>query len=240
MKLSGKRIVITGGTSGIGLELADQLAEHNDVIVVSRSPELSRPVSGKITLIQADLARQSQLESATDRIIRSYDSLDILINNAAIQNTPDLLHDDFEFDGIHHEVTVNFTAVCQLTAMLLPLLQRAPQAAIVNVNSGLALAPKRSSAIYCATKAALDSFSRSLAYQLEGTNISVQQAFLPLVDTAMTRGRGNGKLSAENTAGKIIEGIETDRTVNDIGKVKLLRLIMRLAPSLGRKIMRNN
>jgi short-subunit dehydrogenase involved in D-alanine esterification of teichoic acids len=122
--------------------------------------------------------------------------------------------------------------------LLLPALAHNNKAAILNINSGLALAPKTSSAIYCATKGALNIFSQSLRYQLEDTNINVHQAFLPLVDTAMTVGRGENKVTAEEAARAIIQGLEKNIQDHDIGKVKLLRVLLRLAPSMAQKIMK--
>ena len=114
------------------------------------------------------------------------------------------------------------------------------RAMIVNINSGLALAPKTESAVYCATKAALNTFSQSLGYQLEETNVTVKQAFLPLGDTAMTKGRGSGKLPPDKVAADIIDGMASNRTSIDIGKVKALRLIQRVAPGLAASIMRRS
>ena len=98
--------------------------------------------------------------------------------------------------------------------------------------------PKTTSAIYCATKGALNIFSQSLNYQLEDTNIDVQQVFLELVETPMSQGRGSAKISAKSAAQKIIEGIALGITEHNIGKVKLLRLLLRIAPSIARKIMK--
>ena len=136
---------------------------------------------------------------------------------------------------------MNFTAVCSLSYLLLPMLLRANQRAVIaNISSGLALAPKTNSAVYCATKAAMDAFSRSLSYQLEGSNVMMMQAFLPLVDTPMTQGRGSGKMSAAQAAMEILRGIEQGDRIRDIGKVKLLRLLLAVAPSLARRIMRGS
>ena len=111
-------------------------------------------------------------------------------------------------------------------------------ASIVNVNSGLGLVPKTSSAVYCGSKGGLNIFSISLGHQLAETNVKVVQAFLPLVDTKMTAGRGSGKLSAAEAAKEIIKAIESRRGIVDIGKVKLLRMIHRLSPSLATRIMK--
>lgn len=241
MKLYGKQIVITGGTSGIGLELVRKLAGANRVIVISKRRALPCDLLQgpyQVQLFHADLADRSAIELVVDQLQRQYSSIDMLINNAAIQCTPDFLSSHFNYDGIYSEIGVNFAAVCHLTYLLLPMLLATKEGAILNVNSGLAIAPKRSSAVYCATKSALDSLSRSLSYQLEDTSVNVHQVFLPLVETAMTKGRGAGKLDAEYVATKIINGVVQGKSVNDVGKVKLLRLMHYLMPVIARRIMR--
>ena len=86
----------------------------------------------------------------------------------------------------------------------------------------------------------MDVFSRSLGYQLEQTNIRVLQAFLPLVDTPMTHGRGTGKLTAQRAAQDIVLGIEQGKRINNIGKVKLLRVLLALTPRLARNVMKRS
>lgn len=243
MHLKNKHIVITGGTSGLGRELVRQLADCNQLIVIARpSAALDQLRSDypDIAIFEADLANQTQVVAAAEAIGQRYEVLDGLINNAAIQYTPEFRDDDFKFDSIASEIAVNLTTPCQICALLLPNLARAEEAFILNVNSGLGLVPKTSSAIYCATKGGLNIFSQSLANQLEGTGVRVAQAFLPLVDTAMTRGRGNGKLPADMVARTIIHGLARKRPEINVGKVKLLRPIARFLPSLARKIMKSN
>ncbi len=243
MKLNNKRIIITGGTSGIGLELVRQLCRDNEVIVISRSAALSGDTpeaETPVTVFQADLGSRVELEAVVNQIIRSYHSLDMLINNAAIQNTPEFLSDEFDYDGIQREIDINFTSICQLTYLMLPLLQKNDASVLLNINSGLGLSPKRASAIYCATKGALNIFTQSLRYQLADTSISVQQVFLPIVETAMTAGRGSGKLRANDVAKTIIDGIERDKLDHDIGKAKALRLLLRFAPFVARAILKNS
>lgn len=241
MLCTNKRIIITGATAGIGYQLSQQLHTANELIVIARDADkldkLAQTLPGIVTY-QADLADQTAVDEVAQAINTRFDSIDLLINNAAVQYTPTLLADDFDIDNLAHEINLNFTHVCRLTYRLLPALLHDKEAVILNVNSGLALAPKTSSAVYCASKAALNIFSQSLRYQLEASNIKVQQAFLELVDTGMTAGRGSHKMSAEVAAGKIIHGIERDIQDHAIGKVKLLRLLLRLAPSLAKKIMK--
>lgn len=242
MNLKDKHIVITGGTSGIGLELVRRLYTNNKLIVISRSSASLAALQNEfpnLVVYQAELSNGDQVRACAEKIAQQYDRIDMLINNAAIQYTPKFIDTDFDFESIATEITVNLTSPCQLIAKLLPNLQKAPEALIINVNSGLGLVPKTSSAVYCATKGGLNIFSKALANQLEGTTVNVKQVFLPLVDTAMTRGRGSGKLTPGAAADQIIEGITGRRKQIDIGKVKLLRLLDRFTPSLARTIMKS-
>ena len=245
MTFKNKHVVITGAASGIGLALLHQLSNANKISVVCRpSDNLDklRETYPSIDIYEADLADTNQVETAAEELIKSDQDIDFLINNAAVQYTPKFTDEDFRYDTIHREIAVNFTAICILTYLLMPLLLKDTRSTIVNINSGLGLVPKTSSAVYCATKGALNIFSKSLALQLEDTNVRVQQVFLPLVDTAMTRGRGRGKLSVEKAAADIIKGLE--KRANwasgdiDIGKVIALRFINRLSPRLAQRIMK--
>ncbi|MCU7844876.1 MAG: SDR family NAD(P)-dependent oxidoreductase [Candidatus Thiodiazotropha sp. (ex Monitilora ramsayi)] len=241
MRLKGKCIVISGGTSGIGRELVAQLYRDNRLIVVARNEEklgrLTSELPG-ITVLQADLAVSSDVEAVADAIIKRFGSIDLLINNAAVQYTPTFLDDEFRYETIAREIALNLTSVCSLSYLLLPALLHREEAAILNVNSGLALAPKTTSAVYCASKGGLNIFSQSLRYQLEHTNIRVLQVFLDLVDTPMTQGRGKHKMPPSAAAQRIIRGVERNIPNNNIGKVGLLRLLLRLSPTLARRILK--
>lgn len=239
--ISNKHIVITGGASGLGLELVRQLNRNNQITVIARpSAGLDRLRSDcrDVDVYEADLADMRSVEIAADQLLKSDRKIDILINNAAVQNTPRFIDSDFRYETIQREVDINFTSVCTLVYLLLPSLLQTGPSMIVNINSGLALVPKTGSAVYCATKAALNIFSQSLRYQLEATNIDVKQVFLPLVDTAMTEGRGSSKMTVDEAAADIIRGMSSSRTDINIGKVKALRIIHRIAPGLAAKIMK--
>jgi len=242
MKLIQKTIVITGGTSGIGLHLARTLSVNNNVIVIarpSRRLDCLAQMNQSLSVYPADLSDPNEYEQAVDFIVKKHKKIDVLINNAAVQHTATFLDDDFDYDTIKPEIHLNFTAICALSYLFLPaLLSNQHQSLIVNINSGLSLAPKTNSAVYCATKAAMNAFSQSLSYQLEDTNVDVVQAFLPVVDTPMTLGRGSNKMPAKEASSKIITGIENGKAAIDVGKVKILRLLFTLAPPLARKLMR--
>ncbi len=125
-----------------------------------------------------------------------------------------------------------------LIKLLLPALHAQPSAAIVNVSSGLALVPKQSAAVYCASKAGLHSFTTALRWQLEGSTIAVFEIMPPLVDTAMTAGRGRRKLSPDALAAEFWSGWCADRLVLPIGRTKQLVWLQRWLPHLAERIMR--
>ncbi len=240
MKLENKTIVLTGASSGIGLDLLRALGASNTVISLSRRapPEETVQAAPGSVHIGTDLSNWASVDAAIAAIIAGYpDGLHGLINCAAVQFQPQFTDPNFKRGSIATEIAVNLTSPAQLIHGLLGSLQKSDGSFILNVNSGLGIVPKAESAIYCATKAGLDNLSRGLRAQLNGTGVEVGQAFLPLVDTPMTQGRGSGKLSSQEVARQIIRGIELGKGDNDIGKAKLLRLINRLSPSTANRIM---
>ncbi|NQY25419.1 MAG: SDR family NAD(P)-dependent oxidoreductase [Campylobacteraceae bacterium] len=239
--MENQTVLITGGTSGIGYEIVKLLQQNNTLIIISKDMLKLKKLSEQfknIKIYQADLSNTSEIEVLSNTIIKDYKTINVLINNAGVQYHPTFLDEGFDYANIAKEITINFTSVCSLTYKLLPLLLNNPKASILNVNSGLALTPKTSSAIYCATKGALNIFTQALRYQLQKSNISVHQVFLELVDTKMSKGRGKNKISPENAAKQIIYGLEHNILDHDIGKVKLLRFLLRFFPSLAKNIMK--
>jgi uncharacterized oxidoreductase len=158
-----------------------------------------------------------------------------LINNAGIQNNGLLwLQSGAEID---HEIRINLTAPAILCACLIPML---PEhiGFVVNVTSGLAIAPKSTSAVYCATKAGLRNLTIGIRNQLKGNNqIAMIDVVLPLVDTPMTADRGSGKITAKAAANTIMRAIRSPQPVIWVGKAKLLAVVNWLAPSLAARIM---
>ena len=112
-------------------------------------------------------------------------------------------------------------------------------AAIVNITSALALVPKQSAPIYCATKAAMHNFTKALRYQLESTPIKVFEIIPALVDTEMTRGRGKGKITPEAMVDEALRGIESNKYEIRVAKTKILFALHRFLPSVAERIIRN-
>ena len=244
MKLRNNSILLTGGSSGIGLALMERLyALDNRLLVVARDAQKLAALQSQypgIDTFACDLAVAEEVDALRAYVEQRHPTLNILFNNAAVQYNYDFSSEKDILNKIDYEVQVNLVASLKLCALLLPLLLRNGQAAIVNISSGLAIAPKRSAPVYCATKAALHSFSKALRYQLEGSPLRVVEVLPPIVATPMTEGRGKGKISPEQLVEEFIRAFEGGKEEIYIGKSKLLYWVHRLAPSLAYRILKNN
>ena len=243
MNTSGNAVLITGGSSGIGLALAKQfLALRNKVIITGRDASKLEEIKHRLPELEykaCDLTDNASLDELVFLIEQKYRNLNVLINNAAVQynyqfvDEPDLIH------KVEYEIAANLTAPIKLTGLLLPVLLNNENSAVVNVSSGLFIAPKKTASVYCATKAAIHSYSKTLRYQLEGTGIRVFEIIPSLVDTPMTSGRGKSKISPDKLVNEFIKDFKADRFESYIGKTKLLCSVHRFSPQLADKIMKN-
>lgn len=240
MQLSNNKILITGATSGIGKAMAAQFCKlGNQVIAVGRNGEklalLAREYP-QILPFQCDISSQTALDRLVMFIEQEHPDLNVLINNAGIQYNYHFADEAHAVYKIEKEISTNLTAPLKLIALLLPVLQHQEHPAIVNVSSGLGLVPKSQAPVYCGTKAGIHIFSRSLRTQLE--KIKVFEIIPPLVDTAMTEGRGKGKISPQQLVDEFMVAFSRDKYEVYIGKTKWLQLINRIAPLLAHHIIK--
>ncbi|WP_327432660.1 SDR family oxidoreductase [Streptomyces sp. NBC_01236] len=177
MKMTGNTILITGGTSGIGLGLALRLHEAgNKVIVAGRRKELLDEITADHAGIDAlvlDVADPDSIARTRETVAASYPELNILVNNAGVMLRENLL-DPASLPVAEDHVTVNLLGTIRMTYAFLPLLVGKDDAAVVNVTSALAFVPLPITPTYNATKAALHSFSESLRVQLAQADAGVQ------------------------------------------------------------------
>jgi short-subunit dehydrogenase involved in D-alanine esterification of teichoic acids len=234
-----RTILLTGATSGVGAALCSLLlAQGHAVIAVSRRASRLEPRRALATF-DCDLSDPGAVRATTATILARHPDVGIVVNNAAVQHARALTDPGFDPADAIEEAQVNLVAPTLIAhAALATLLAADAPAAIVNVGSGLAFHPKRDTGLYCASKAALHSFSQSLRYQLEGTNVRVIEAILPLVDTPMTAGRGTGKLAADAAARAILAGIARGRDEIFVGKARLLRVLDAIVPAIPRKVLK--
>lgn len=239
-----RRTIVTGATSGIGYELAVQLADAGvSVIAIGRHRErLNRlaALSPRIEPVEADLSDRGSVHALATMLTARYDDIDGLINNAGVQYDERVDDPAYGVEQILRELDVNLAAPLVLTQQLLPTLRRQPAAAVVNVTSGLAYAPKRTAAVYSASKAGLRLFTEGLRVQSRGTSVRIVEAVMPLVDTPMTQGRGRGKVSAAWAAAQLIHGVRRGHAVVRIGKARALPYLQRWSPALLDRLMQGS
>lgn len=248
MELTNQKVLVTGGSKGIGLELARKfIALGNKVAICGRNRETllkAKSELGDIETIQCDLSNPEAVFVLAEQVKDKLGGLSILVNNAGVQKNYSFINGDIEeiIHDVAWEIQTNLTAVINLTSLCLPMLKLEDYAAIINVSSGLAITPKASAPVYCASKAAIHSFTQSLRYQCENEspNIQVFEVMPPLVDTHMTYGRGSKKLSPKQVADEAFRGLIRDKHKIYINKVKLLNIIHRISPVLSEKILRNS
>ncbi|GAC1483922.1 MAG: SDR family oxidoreductase [Flavisolibacter sp.] len=183
MKLTKNKILITGGASGIGLGLTERfIRENNKVIVCGRREVILKEVAEKfpsvITKI-CDLAIESDRVELYNWIKENHSDLNVLVNNAGIQNWISILDKGFYQQAIE-EITTNVVAPIHLTTLFTGLKSLDT---IINVTSGLAFVPLSKVPVYCATKAFMRSFTLSLRHNLKAKNIEVIEMIPPALNT---------------------------------------------------------
>ena len=249
MQLEGIKALVTGGSSGVGRALAERLATLGATVIITgrdraRLDAVADMHQGKIIPVVADLADPAAVDALIATLQLNHPDLALLVNNAGVQYLLDIAGDvpQKTLALAREEIAVNLTAPAALTIGLAPILKRQRQSTIVNIFSGLAISPKTIAPIYCATKAALGSLTRTTRYRMQDGKlpIRVMHVVLPLVDTPMTTGRGSGKMKPEAVADTIAEGISKDRDEVWIGKARIQRLLAAMSPGLAVKLLRNS
>ena len=186
MDLSSSTVLITGGASGIGLALAERLLRAgSEVIICGRREEKlweAQEAHPELKIRVCDVARDEERLALFEWAVGEHPGLNVLVNNAGIQRYLQLIQPE-EWERSREEIAINLEAPLHLSALFIPHLQRQQRPAIINVTSGLAFVPMARAPIYCATKAALHSFTLSLRHQLADTPIEVIEVIPPAVNT---------------------------------------------------------
>lgn len=187
MKMTGNMILITGGGSGIGRGLAEAFHKQgNQVVIAGRRQqaldEVTAANSGMKSIL-LDINDRDSIHSLSQQVVQDYPGLNVLINNAGIAKVEDLKSPPDYLKDAEEAVITNLLGPIRLTAALLPLLQNQPHSAVLTVSSGLAFVPFAQTPTYCATKAAIHSYSTSLRHQLKSTTTEVIEIIPPYVQT---------------------------------------------------------
>lgn len=232
--------LVTGGTSGIGEAICAALVERGArVVSCGTNPERVAALDARerTSAIQCDLTEPEDVRALFDHVERTMGRLDLLVCCAGIQRERDVSH-GLDLEDVEREIALNLTAPIRLVDGALPWLLESPQPTVVNVTSILALSPKQSAPVYCATKAALASWTTTLRWQLEPQGVRVVELVPPLVETPMTEGRAVDAIPPEEVARELMKALdEPQRTRVAVGKAKVASWLHRVSPgALSRRL----
>ncbi|SHM79229.1 uncharacterized oxidoreductase [Chitinophaga jiangningensis] len=215
MNTTANTILVTGGSAGIGLELAKALlAAGNTVIITGRDAARLKAAEAALPGVhtfRGDVAHPADVDALVQHLHNHHPALNIIVNNAGYANLNNLLDDTDTFEKAGREMLTNYLSIIRLNEKLLPLLRLQPEAAIVNVSSIVAFAPGSRLATYAASKAALHSYSQSLRVALKPAGIKVFELMPPLVNTEFSAeiGGQNG-IPATQVAEEFLAALATD------------------------------
>jgi uncharacterized oxidoreductase len=234
LDVGGNTVLVTGGATGIGFALAEKFVNAGSVVIVcGRRKSKLQAAKEKLPALhvrQCDTSVESERRSLLRWATRRFPDLNILVNNAGIQRQM-----DFKSPTVNKpvsprddEVTINLAASIRLCALFAPVLLKRKKAAIVNISSGLAFVPIAMMPVYCATKAAIHSFTISLRHQLRGTSVRVIEAAPPTTDTELDASFAGEEeqayrgISPQEVAAAIMEGMKADKQEILIGQAQRL------------------
>jgi len=191
MKLSNRTVLVTGGTGGIGLGIAEAFhRSKSKVIICGRDREKLSMLEKRlpeITALPCDVGDALQRENLAVQVLRRFPNLDILVNNAGIQRYIDLRKGYDDLKSGEDEIAINFISTVELTALFIGHLLKRPSAAVINVGSALGFMPMVNTPVYSATKAAIHIYSLVLRQQLKDTSVKVIEIIPPMVDTGLNK-----------------------------------------------------
>jgi uncharacterized oxidoreductase len=238
MKLSGRTILITGGSAGIGLAFALKFLDlGNEVIVTGRRRVVLDEVKAKhpkLHSIQSDVAEPVQTAALAARVKSDFPKLDVLMNNAGIMLNKNLKTPAADLAELMAEMNVNVGGAIRTTSAFIDIL-KANKGTVINTSSALAFVPFPSAPIYSASKAAIHSYTQSLRFQLEETGVEVIELMPPVVKTDMTaelaEGVGVTMITTEELVRQSFAALEAGALEIRPGQSKQLAFMRRVAPN---------
>lgn len=213
MNLANNKILITGGATGIGLGLTERFIKENNTVIIcgrreSALNEVAEKFPGVITKV-CDIANEADRIELFNWIAANHPDLNVIVNNAGIQNWMNITDDDF-YAKAESEIAINIAAPLHLTQLFLKL--KSPNT-IMNVTSGLAFVPLSKVPVYCGTKAFMRSFTLSLRHQLKSTSTEVIEIIPPALNTDLgAPGIHDGHPSVGDFVESIFEQLKAGKT----------------------------
>ncbi|WP_313385176.1 SDR family oxidoreductase [Chishuiella sp.] len=238
MNLTNKTILITGGTSGIGLEATRQFLKlGNKVIVTGRNKSKLNDLKKmfpQVIIFQSDVSKEEDaIQLYND--IKELGGIDILYNNAGVGiNQLNLGSENKKhLEGAIYEMDVNYFGIIRLNNLFIEMLKSRSESAIINTTSILSIVPSVSEATYSASKTALSFYTKTLRSHLQSINSSVKifELLPPLVDTDMVKDRTDKKISTQQLVESLIKGMEQNNYTIRVGASKIIYTLNRIMPN---------
>lgn len=236
MKTTNNTILITGGGSGIGFEIAKLLSPDNHVIITGRNAEKIQKAASQLqntTAIASDITNEADVNALVAKLKSDFPNLNVLINNAGNASVYDVATPEIDgFTKASDEINTNYLAPIRLTEKLLPVLKNQSESAIVNVSSIVAFVPGKSLPTYSASKAAFHSYTQVLRLSLEDSDVKVFELMPPLVNTDFSKeiGGENG-ISPTVLATELKEAFQTDTFEIHVGQTADIFALFHSAPA---------
>ncbi len=241
MNTKNNVVLITGGSSGIGLAFAKKfLSEDNKVIIIGRSKQKLSEVKTQFPKVITEALDITDGKSV-NLLAEKYKDVNVLVNNAGIHNECSFKNGIKDVSMIRNEMDTNFIAPVMLAEKFIPILWAHKSAAIINITSYFGISPKPSAPIYSASKAAMRLFTKSLRMQLMNTCISVFDVAPPIVDTPLTAKSNPNvqKMNPEELIEIVWKCLKNDKYEIYPGLSKLFYILSRVNPRyLEKKVMK--
>lgn len=240
MKLSGHTILITGGSAGIGLAFAVKFLElGNEVIVTGRRRSKLDEVKAKypkLHTIASDVSDAPMVAALAAEVKERFPKLDVLMNNAGVMVNRNLGVPDANLAALTSEIDSNVNGTIRTTSALIDVI-KANKGTIINVSSGLAFVPLTSAPIYCATKAAIHSYTTSLRFQLQDAGVHVVELMPPAVKTEMTSEFPESVklITTDELVAATIQALEAGKVEIRPGQSNQLHWLSRVAPGFANR-----
>lgn len=239
MDLKNSTILITGGTSGIGLELVKQLTEQGSkIIVTGRKLDAlleTKKLFPNVHTFQSDVSKAKDIEKLYEDVTQQFPDLNIIINNAGLMRLIDLQDRSLDLENINSEIATNLSGTIQMVHQFLPHLLTKKSAAIVNVSSGIAFMTYSAAPIYSATKAGIHAYTQALRLQLEDTHVKVFEMIPPGVKTNLQNDwvkqpNENMMMTAEKMVKVVIDGLLKDKPELKPFTIRVIQAATRIIP----------
>ena len=237
LDLSAKIILVTGGGSGIGLELTRQLiALGNTVVICGRNAEQLEAAAQRTgaSAVAGDVTRAEDQERILATIAERHGRLDLLVNNAGIFLAYDFAGDPRTLQNVETEIAINATAPLTLTRRALPLLKNSAQPGVLFVGSGVAFVASPGTPVYSGTKSLLHHVAQTLRHQFKPHGIAVFEAMPPVVDTDMAKVLKSDtfkKMQPADLVRGILDGLRRNQTEMLLGQSRQIKWLSRIAPA---------